>query len=106
MPVARSRTTAKSGIIGRKRNRTLPVRYVLIAKKSQTSGDRKFGQIIRSLGYGNNQNAGHGPAPACVDEAEDRRDERAGVADADPEDEVRDVEAPVDRPANAGDAEA
>src|ERR1051326_975087 len=60
MPVARSRTTAKSGIIGRKRNRTLPVRYVLIAKKSQAAGDRKFGQICRSLGYGNSQNASHG----------------------------------------------
>ncbi len=32
----------------------------MIAKKSQTSGDRKFGQISRSLGYGNSQNASHG----------------------------------------------
>ncbi len=59
-PVDVSRTTAKSGIIGRKRKSTLPVRYVLIAKKSQTSGDRRFGQIIRSLGYGNSQKASQG----------------------------------------------
>ena len=31
-----------------------------MAKKSQTSGERKFGQISRSLGYGNSQNASHG----------------------------------------------
>src|SRR5204863_4324417 len=31
-----------------------------MAKKSQTSGDLKFGQIIRSLGYGKSQNASHG----------------------------------------------
>ena len=39
-------------------------------------------------------------------EAEDGRDERAGVADADEEDEVGDVEAPEDREVQAGDAEA
>ena len=38
----------------------LPVRYVLIAKKSHTSGERKLGQIPRSLGYGISQNASHG----------------------------------------------
>jgi hypothetical protein len=59
-PVDLSRTTAKSGIIGRNKKSTLPVRYVLMAKKSQTSGERKFGQIMRSLGYGNSQNASHG----------------------------------------------
>src|SRR5512141_1166243 len=48
-PVVLSRTSAKSGIIGRIRNSTLPVRYVLMAKKSQTSGDLKFGQINRLL---------------------------------------------------------
>jgi hypothetical protein len=31
-----------------------------MAKKSQTSGERKFGQISRSLGYGNSQNASQG----------------------------------------------
>src|SRR5262245_9814841 len=51
---------AKSGIIGRNRKSRLPLRYELIAKKSQTSGERKFGQISRSLGYGASQNASHG----------------------------------------------
>ena len=31
-----------------------------MAKKSHSSGDRIFGQIPRSLGYGNSQNASHG----------------------------------------------
>src|SRR3954466_3602538 len=60
MPVDLSRTIAKSGIIGRKRNSRLPVRYVLIAKKSQASGDRKLGQIIRRLGYGMSQKNSQG----------------------------------------------
>src|SRR5207247_949741 len=59
-PVVLSRTSAKSGIIGSSRKRTLPVRYVLIAKKSHTSGDRKLGQIPRWFGYGISQNASHG----------------------------------------------
>ena len=106
---------------------------MLIAKKSQTSGDRKFGQIRRSLGYGNSQKASHGRprwmigniAPIisaktvmtsaqrvtgrrqpAFDEPQNGGDQRAGVADADPEHEARDVEAPVDRPPDAGDAEA
>src|ERR1051326_9239029 len=57
---ARSRISAKSGIIGRNKNSTLPVRYVEIAKKSHTSGDRKFGQISRLLGYGTSQKNSHG----------------------------------------------
>ncbi len=32
----------------------------MIAKKSHASGERKFGQISRALGYGNSQNASHG----------------------------------------------
>src|SRR5580765_3941267 len=51
---------AKSGIIGRRRNSRLPVRYVEIAKKSHTSGDRKLGQISRLLGYGTSQKNSHG----------------------------------------------
>ena len=31
-----------------------------MAKKSHTSGERKFGQISRSLGYGMSQKASHG----------------------------------------------
>src|SRR5690242_11794387 len=41
-PVALSRATAMSGIIGRYRYVTLPVRYVLMAMKSHISGDWKF----------------------------------------------------------------
>src|SRR5207247_2090743 len=59
-PVVLSRTSAKSGIIGSARKSRLPVRYVLIAKKSHTSGDRKFGQMPRSLGYGTSQKNSHG----------------------------------------------
>src|SRR5262249_40507974 len=51
---------AKSGIIGRNRKSRLPVRYVEIAKKSHTRGERKFGQIIRLLGYGTSQKNSHG----------------------------------------------
>src|SRR5436190_10685759 len=47
-------------MVGRRRNSVLPVRYVVIAKKSQTSGDRKFGQIRRWLGYGMSQKNSHG----------------------------------------------
>src|SRR3954452_15235074 len=60
MPVERSRISAKSGIIGSTRKSTLPVRYVVIAKKSHTSGDRKVGQISRLLGYGISQKNSHG----------------------------------------------
>src|SRR5439155_21601903 len=38
----------------------LPVRYVVIAKKSHTNGDRKFGQMSRWLGYGMSQKNSHG----------------------------------------------
>ena len=45
---------------GSARKSTLPVRYVLIAKKSQTSGERKLGQMPRWLGYGISQKNSHG----------------------------------------------
>ena len=104
-----------------------------MAKKSQTSGERKFGQISRALGYGASQKNSHGRprwmigniAPIIsantvitsaqrvtgrrqrgVDQPQDRGDQRAGVADADPEHEVGEVEAPEDRPVDAGDADA
>ena len=38
----------------------LPVRYVAMAKKSHTSGERKLGQISRWLGYGMSQKNSHG----------------------------------------------
>ena len=49
---------------------------------------------------------GHRPPPLRLRHPQDRRDQRAGVADADPEDEVDDVEAPEHRPVDAGDADA
>ena len=42
----------------------------------------------------------------CLQQQQDRRDQRAGVADADPPDEVDDVEAPADRDVDAPDADA
>ena len=47
-----------------------------------------------------------GGAPLLLEEEEDRADERAGVADADPPDEVRDVERPGDRDVVAPRADA
>src|SRR5215831_12409448 len=47
-------------MIGSRRKRLLPVRYVEIAKKSHASGERKFGKICRSLGYGISQKNSHG----------------------------------------------
>src|SRR3954463_14782470 len=79
-PVVLSRTSAKSGIVGRYRNRELPVRYVEIAKKSHTSGDRKFGQIWRSLGYGINQKNSQGRPRGTIGNIAPRRRERAGTA--------------------------
>src|SRR6266446_5007020 len=59
-PTVRSRMSAKSGMIGSARNNRLDNRYVLMAKKSHASGDRKFGQSPRSLGYGINHHASQG----------------------------------------------
>src|SRR2546427_762837 len=38
----------------------MPLKYVLIEKKSQTSGDRKFGKFCRFDGYGISQKNSHG----------------------------------------------
>ena len=45
-------------------------------------------------------------APVLLEEQQDRGDERAGVADADPPDEVDDREAPADGDVDAPDADA
>ena len=45
-------------------------------------------------------------APLLAEEQQDRRDQRAGVADADPPDEVDDVERPADRDVVAPDPDA
>src|SRR5690242_10436596 len=50
--------------------------------------------------------AGDRPAPAGVGQAEDGGDERAGMADADPENEIRDVEGPKHGPVQSPHAEA
>src|SRR5882672_2477858 len=50
--------------------------------------------------------AGDGTPPLGVHEAEDRGDQRPRVTDADPEDKVRDVERPEDRPVETPDADA
>src|SRR5207249_56916 len=57
----RSRIVAKSGSRPMYQKIAEIVKYVLIAKKSQTSGDRKLIQRgPRVFGYGNTQNASHG----------------------------------------------
>jgi hypothetical protein len=45
-------------------------------------------------------------APILVEEQEDGGDERAGVADTDPPDQVHDGETPADRVVDAPDAQA
>jgi hypothetical protein len=44
-------------------------------------------------------------APGGVHQSQNGRDQRAGVADADPEHKIRFVKAPVDRPVVTGDAD-
>ena len=46
--------------MGYKRKMRLPVRYAEMAKKSQARGERKLGQISRSLGYGISQKNSQG----------------------------------------------
>src|SRR4029450_9842964 len=58
--VSRSRSTAMSGIKPTYRNVLETVRYVEIAKTSQTSGLLKFGQMSRQFGYGISQKNFHG----------------------------------------------
>ena len=47
-----------------------------------------------------------GPSPRGIDHSQNCGDQRAGVADADPEHEIGFVKAPEDRPVVSGDAEA
>ena len=50
--------------------------------------------------------SGDGSAPLGADDPQDRRNQRPGVTDPDEEDEVGDVEAPVDGSPESGDAQA
>ena len=50
--------------------------------------------------------AGDGVAPVGAQQVEDGGDERAGVGDPDPEDEIGDVDGPADRAVQAGDPHA
>ena len=90
-------------------------------EKSHSSGERKFGQQVAQAGVGNHPveqpdaaqvdqdehgadhqreygdcfgSTGNGVAPTCVGHPKDGGDQRTGVADADPEDKVDDVDAP------------
>ena len=45
-------------------------------------------------------------APRLIQQQQNRRDQRAGVADTDPPDEVDDRESPADRDVDAPDADA
>ena len=104
-----------------------------MAKKSHSSGERKLGQMWRSRGIrnqpedepgtaemadGNNRADGKGEdgdgfgaardraAPSGVGQAQDGGDQRAGMADADPENEIGDVESPEYRRVQPPDADA
>ena len=66
--------------------------------KQRANHQREHGDHFRA--------ARHRPPPAGVHEPEDRGDQRARMADADPEDEIGDVERPEDRVVDPGDPEA
>ena len=127
---ARSRIVARSGIKPTYQNRTETVPYTLTAKTSQRRGLLKLGHMPIWLGTGNIQpRPRHVPrgsgeqqrahdredghrlrravdrgAPFLPEEEEDRRDQRPGVPDADPEHEVRDVPRPADGDVESPDA--
>ena len=109
------------------------MRYVPIAKMSHTSGLRHCGHTFMMFGVGHEpveeprpaevqdrQQARHRDgeerhrlgeavdrrAPLLAQQQQERGDERAGMADADPPDEVGDREAPGDRDVDAPDADA
>ncbi len=65
--------------------------------------DRADGERENGDGFGA---AGDGAAPAGVSQAQDGGDQRARVADSDPENEIGDVEGPEYGPVQAPDAEA
>ncbi len=131
--VERSRSVAKSGMRPTYQKSSDTVKYVLTAKTSQMSGLLKFGHSV--IWFGQREHVVREPRAADVDAREDERaddgedrhrlgeavdrrapllaeeeedgaDERAGVADTDPPDEVRDVPGPVDRRRVSPDADA
>src|SRR3990172_9896917 len=59
-PVARSRSVARSGMSPVYQKTSEMVKYVLTAKTSQMSGERKFTHRNRQLGYGTSQYANQG----------------------------------------------
>ena len=120
----RSRSVARSGMRPMYQKSSDTVKYVLTAKTSQMSGLLKFGQmrhlvrerehVVREPSAADvdareDERADDGEdrhrlgeavdrrAPLLAEEEEDGADQRAGVADTDPPDEVRDVPGPVDR---------
>ncbi len=130
---ARSRSVARSGINPVNQNNTDTVKYVDTANTSHSSGERKFGQMAYWFGTGARNHAihtrptcrpGYNPAhmtaksviasAARLTAVRHRwrvRNKMAeisvpGVADADPEHEVRDVPRPGDRRVLAPDADA
>src|ERR1700674_293527 len=60
-----------------------------MAERNQSAdGESKYGNSFRATRYR--------PPPAGIGQPEDGRDQRARVTDADPEDEVGDIEGPED----------
>ena len=132
--LARSRSVARSGIRPVYQNSAETVRVGRTANTSQISGLRNCGQIPIVFGI-REQPVGRQPrtagvdqrehrragdreqrhrfgeavdrrAPVLLEQQQDRGDQRAGVADADPPHEVDDVERPADRDVVAPDADA
>ena len=60
LPVALSRTTARSGMSATNTNSELPMRYVITALGSHTNGERTFMNIPREKSYGYTQNSRQG----------------------------------------------
>ncbi len=67
-------------------------------RKCGANRKREDGDHFRAAGYGS--------APCGIREAQNGGNQRAGMAKADPENEIRDVKAPEDRTPNPGDTDA
>ena len=67
-------------------------------RKSGANGQRENRDHLRA--------SRHRPSPSSIREAQDSGDQRACVAQSDPENEIRDVESPKNRPVKPGDSNA
>src|SRR6266851_3237158 len=118
---ARSRSVARSGIrpTNQKSSETVP--YVETAKTSQMRGMRKHvighpgtpGMDERKDAGAGHREERHGfgeavdrGAPLLIQQEKNSGDQRAGMADTDPPDEIDDGESPADRNVDAPNSDA